>query len=117
MNIDLYKTKLEAEKALLEKELLTVGRRNPDNPADWQATPAVMDILKADENEKADTIEEFETNTAILKQLEIRYNNVKDALERIAKGTYGKCSVCDKEIEADRLEANPAATTCKIHLT
>jgi RNA polymerase-binding transcription factor DksA len=31
-------------------------------------------------------------------------------------GSYGKCEVCGKAIEADRLEANPAAPTCKEHM-
>jgi RNA polymerase-binding transcription factor DksA len=112
----IYKEKLVAELALLEKELATVGRVNPENPADWQAVPADMDTMKADENEVADTIEEFEGNTAILKQLEIRYNEVKTALERIEAGTFGTCSVCNKPIESNRLEANPAANTCKEHM-
>ncbi len=110
------KEKLETEKALLTKELETIGRINPENPGDWQAIPTKMDTLKADENEVADTIEEFESNTAILKQLEIRYNEVLSALERIAAGTFGTCAVCQKQIEEDRLDANPAAATCKEHM-
>ena len=39
-----------------------------------------------------------------------------DALERIEKGTYGICEVGNEEIEEDRLNANPAARTCKAHL-
>lgn len=110
-----FKEKLEKEKSLLEKELSSVGRINPENASDWQATPAKMDILNADENEVADSIEEFENNTAILKQLEIRFNEVKDALERIDNGTYGTCEISGEPIEIDRLEANPAARTSKKH--
>lgn len=111
-----FQEKLTTEKTLLEGELKTVGRRNPENLADWQPLPAKMDTSNADENEVADTIEEFEGNTAILKQLEIRYNEVRDALSRIESGTYGICSVCGKPIEEDRLDANPAAKTCKAHM-
>lgn len=115
--ISYFKGKLEEEVALLESELKSVGRVNPDNPADWQATPAKLDTLNADENEVADTIEEFEGNTAVLKQLEIRYNEVKEALERINNGNFGVCKIGGELIEEDRLEANPAATTCKKHIT
>ena len=115
--IEELKEKLETEKALLTKELKTVGRINPENPGDWQATPAKMDANNADENVLADTIEEFEGNTAILKQLEIRFNEVNSALERIANGKYGLCKICQKTIEEDRLEANPAAETCKEHMS
>ncbi|MFA6536398.1 MAG: TraR/DksA C4-type zinc finger protein [Candidatus Paceibacterota bacterium] len=109
------KTKLEAELATLETELNGIGQKNPNNPADWQATPGNIDADSADRNEVADTIEEFEDNTAILKDLEIRYNNVKDALARITAGTYGTCEVCKKAIDPKRLEANPSATTCIEH--
>jgi len=111
-----YKQKLEGEKKRLEKELMSVGRINPDNPKDWQPTPAEMDIMNADKNEKADAMEEFETRTAVEVELENRLNNIKSAIERIDSGTYGTCGVCGKEIEEDRLEANPAAKTCKEHI-
>ena len=37
---------------------------------------------------------------------------VRDALQRIQAGTYGKCSVCGRPIEAARLEAVPWAEYC-----
>src|SRR3989338_4751607 len=109
------KSELEKELKKLEGELRSVGRINPANPKDWEATPDKMDIMKADANEVADSIESYEGNTAILKQLEIRLNEVKGALERMKDGSYGKCDVCGKEIEMKRLEANPAASTCLEH--
>lgn len=110
------KEMLESEKALLEKELATVGRINPENPADWQPVATDMNTVNADENDVADTIEEYENNTAILKQLEIRINEVKGALERMEKGTYGICEISGEPIEIERLEANPAARTSMAHL-
>lgn len=107
---------LRTEQATLEKELKTVGRKNPSNPADWEGKPDKMDVMPADSNEVADAIESYEENTGILKQLEIRWNEVKASLERIKSGTYGVCGVCGKEIEPERLEANPAAVTCKEHM-
>ncbi len=35
---------------------------------------------------------------------------------RIEDGTYGVCTVSGEEIETERLEADPAAKTCKAHL-
>jgi len=115
-DIQHLKQKLEEEKKRLEGELGSVGRINPNNPKDWEPTPAEMDIMSADKNEKADAMEEFETRTAVEVELENRLNNIKSALERIENGAYGACNVCGKEIEEDRLEANPAAKTCKEHL-
>lgn len=111
-----FKQKLEEEKKKLEEELATVGRINPSNPADWEAVEPKLNTDTAEEGETAEGIEEYEKNTAILKELEIRYNNVLEALKKIEEGKYGICEVGGEMIEEDRLEANPAATTCKLHM-
>jgi len=114
--IEYFKGKLLEEKAALEKELGKIGRINPENPKDWEALPEKEEHVKSDRNEAADSIEGYEENTAILKQLEIRFNEVIEALNRIEKGVYGVCEVSGEDIEEDRLEANPAARTCKAHI-
>ncbi|KND51512.1 MAG: TraR/DksA family transcriptional regulator [Parcubacteria bacterium C7867-007] len=111
----MYRARLEEEKTKLEKELMSVGRRNPSNPADWEPVPQEVG-QESDPADRADLISHFEDNTAILKDLEIRFNQVNAALERIDAGTYGVCTVSGEEIETDRLDADPAATTCKQHL-
>lgn len=111
-----FKSKLLDEKENLEKELATVGRRNPDNPSDWEPMPENQDALRSDASEVADKLESFEENVAIVRQFEARLAEVKDALEHIAEDTYGHCASCGAAIEEDRLEANPAARTCKSHL-
>jgi RNA polymerase-binding transcription factor DksA len=115
MDTTAYKENLEEEKAKLEEELASVGRRNPSNPSDWEAVP--QDTGKeADRNDAATLIEEFEDNTAILKELETRYNEVLAALKRIEAGTYGTCTVGGEAIEEARLAADPAAATCTAHM-
>jgi RNA polymerase-binding transcription factor DksA len=117
IDYDHFKDKLEREKALVEKELEKVGRRNPDNLSDWEATPpSDRDSSQADENTVADAIEEYEDNVAIVNTLETRYKDIKSGLDKIKHGVYGICQVCQKEIESDRLEANPSARTCKEHM-
>lgn len=112
-----FKTKLEAELALVETELRDVGQKNPNTKGDWEATPPKeFETDNADENETADKIEEYEENAAVLKELETKYNDIKSALDKIVGGTYGICEVSGEPIEADRLEANPAARTCKNHM-
>ena len=117
MKIDKYKKKLEEELVILEGELEGIGIKNPANPSDWVAVQPEENISPADENEVADTIDDYEINTAILKDLEIRYNNVKLALDKIEKGNYGMCEINNHPISEDRLEANPAARTCKEHMS
>lgn len=111
-----FKEKLEKELNVLTEELQKIARINPSNPADWEPIPAEMDTLETDKNEVADRIEAFEKNTAIVKELEIRYNNVKEALQKIEDGKYGICEDTGEQIPVKRLEANPAAKTCAEHL-
>ena len=111
-----FKEMLLKELSVLESELATIGRKNPDNPTDWETIRKVDGIDTAEEGEVAEGIEEYENNNAVLAQLEIRLNDVKNALAKIEKGTYGVCEVCGGEIENDRLEANPSAKTCKKHM-
>jgi RNA polymerase-binding transcription factor DksA len=116
MDTNKHREALVAEKAKLETELATVGRRNPQNPQDWDAIPGQHDDDRSDENDNADALNELVNDEAIVRQLETQLAEVEAALGRIDAGTYGKCEVSGEEIEADRLEANPAARTCKVHM-
>ncbi len=111
-----FKILLEIEKEKIEKELATVGRKNPDHTGDWEAVEPEDGRDRADETEVADGIESYENNSAILSELEIRHAEIDTALEKIETGTYGICETGGEEIEEDRLEANPAAKTCKLHM-
>ena len=108
-DLEYFKGKLLEEKEKLESELQTVGRINPDNPKDWEAVPSEINAREVDPNKRADNIEEYENNTAILKQLETQLLDVNDALKRIEDGTYGKDTETGDDIPRGRLEANPAA--------
>lgn len=118
MNKDInhYNDLLVKELSVLEEELKTVGRKNPNNQADWEAVEGDVVTDTAEEGDVAKGIQEYENNNGILNQLEIRLNEVKSAIAKIEDGTYGVCSVCGEKIENDRLDANPAATTCKTHM-
>jgi RNA polymerase-binding transcription factor DksA len=116
IDVEHFRQKLETEKDSLEEQLSQVGRKDPDNPSNWEAKPNERDVSQADENTVADGIEEFEENNAIVNTLETRLKDVRSGLDKIKHGVYGTCQVCKKEIEADRLEANPAARTCKEHM-
>jgi len=115
-NTEHHKKQLEKELKNLERDLKTLGRLNPENSKDWEATPPEKVANIAEKEEIAEQTEAYESNTAVLKELEIKYNEVKEALARTNNGTFGYCTVCKKEIEEDRLEANPGAKTCKKHM-
>lgn len=123
MKIDLnhFKKLLEAEKNKLEDELKGTSIKNPKDNRDWQAVYPEMnqaEKIEADPLDTADNIEDYQERYDLNDVLEKRLNNVKDALKAIQNGTYGKCMVDGKEhnIEEERLNANPAATTCISHL-
>lgn len=117
INTQNLKERLEEEKKKLESELGGIAQKNPDNPSAWQPVATESNASEADENLLADNIESLEENTAITNSLEARYGDVKISLDKINSGTFGLCEICNKEIEADRLEANPAARTCMEHIT
>lgn len=109
-----WQEKLGAEKADLESQLSKVGRVNPQNKNDWEVKP-----LGGEEtvfrDEVADELEEMDERKEIERGLEERLKQVREALERIARGKFGICEVGGEPIEEDRLESNPAARTCKAH--
>ncbi len=115
-DIQYFKDKLEKERRILEDELETVGHKNSGKTAAWEATSGTMEVDTADDNEVADKLEELEENELILGQLEKQLTEVKAAIERIEKNTYGICEVSGEQIEKERLEANPSARTCIAHM-
>lgn len=79
-----------------------------------QAREQVVDVARdaaddsvADEGESED-LSEAELGAAVLRQ-------VRDALQRIEDGTYGRCLVDGQPIELDRLDAVPWAAYCRRH--
>lgn len=107
-----FKQKLEEELKVTTEELKTIARINPSNPNDWEPIPAEMDTLESDKNEVSDRIAEFDKNIALVKDLEARFNNIKDALKKIEDGAYGVCEDTGEQIPLARLEVLPSARTC-----
>lgn len=112
-NTNIYKSKLEEEKKLLELELNELGR--VDKTGDWEATPDTetnnQDV--PDEGDMAERAEDYEERSSKLNLLETRLSDINKALTKLGSEDYGICENCEHEIEEDRLEVNPAAKTCK----
>jgi len=109
------KEKLEAERDILLEELRGMGKLNTDTD-EWDATPEEIDAPQADQNDMADRFEDFEARSSLIKTLGSRLNTILKALKGLNRESFGKCEVCKKYIEMDRLAVNPAAQTCKQHL-
>ncbi len=109
------KEKLERERDMLLEELGDMGKLDSET-GEWQATPEEISSPQSDENDKADRFEDFESRSSMIKTLAPRLNVILKALKGINRESFGKCEVCKKDIESARLDANPAARTCKKHL-
>ena len=118
MNTDKYKKLLEEEKKKLESELSSVAEQNPADKEDWTPTPPTDIGHEADPIDQADEIEEYDERIGIEKPLEEQLHKVTAALAAIAAGTYGTCTIGGKShtIEVERLETNPSADTCILHM-
>jgi RNA polymerase-binding transcription factor DksA len=104
--------KLEAERKSLLEQLRSASGRTPDEPDNRTATfPQYGDSPEENATEVAD----YTSNLSVEKQLENSLRSIEATLDRIAKKTYGRCSVCQEEIDADRLIAMPTAETCRTH--
>ncbi len=109
------KEKLEKERDILLEQIQDIGKLNPETN-EWEATPEELPSRESDQNDMADRFEDFEERSTMIKVLESRLNSILSALKGINRESFGKCEVCKKDIEMDRMEANPAAKTCKKHL-
>ena len=111
MNTDTshFKSALESEKKKIEAELEKLTNKTLDavQPETGEDT--------ADREDVAEAIETYENNDSVVVTLRTQLNEVDRALEKIAAGAFGTCEVGGEEIEAARLEANPAARTCIQH--
>jgi RNA polymerase-binding transcription factor DksA len=108
---NLYKELLEKEEDRLIESMSFLGHMSNDATGEWTVDISKPEDIREFDNE-SDRMEEAATNESILETLEERLKEVRNALAKIEKGDYGKCEICQKEIEEDKLKANPATTKC-----
>lgn len=107
MELPQYKQKLlDLERDLVARTErdMKLGREQND-----ESVPDVGDAGRAEEDASAD-FNEAERDSTILQE-------VRDALLRIAVGTFGMCAVDGEPIETKRLEASPWVRYCLKHQT
>lgn len=106
------KTALEKEKKMLTEELRTIAHPDKKVKGDWDAD---YQNLGEGWDENAQEVTEYATRLPLEHELEVRLQEVNDALEKITKSTYGICEKCGQAIDIERLRANPSARTCVNH--
>ena len=98
--IESQKRSIEKDLARLEddvkrgRKFSDIGSTNEDNALEFEA---------------------FEENLALSKNAIREVKELRRALKKIEKGTYGICQKCGRTIERGRLKAYPAAAFCATH--
>lgn len=107
--LDELKALLLKEKEDLEENLERIAKPVNKEKGDYETN---FEEIGADREDNTTEVEEYTDNLPVEITLEKKLQEVLDALERIEKGTYGFCENCQKEIDIERLRANPSAKTC-----
>lgn len=107
--VEEFKSQLLAEKEKLEKSLSRIAKPLDPEEGDYEAT---FEEIGSDKEDNATEVDQYTGNASVEAALEKNLQEVLDALERIENGGYGICENCQKEIDIERLRANPAARTC-----
>lgn len=113
-NLQKLKEALKKSKENLEKELSSFAKKNRKSAGDWEAKYPHFNGGSGGQKleEAADEVEEYITLLPIEYSLESKLQATNSALEKIEKGSYGKCEKCKKNIELERLNACPEAKNC-----
>lgn len=106
--LDEMRSLLESEQEKLEKELAKFAHKNPQDDEDFEADfPEYGD----EEDDNAHEVEQYTVNKPLEIVLEKKLRDVKKALERMGKGTYGMCKYTGKPIDERRLRARPTSSS------
>lgn len=102
----------------LKKELMEMEERLTETEEETEVTKTAQEDvgeLSMYDNHPADMgteLYEREKDMALNTHAEGELEKVQNALQAIEDGTYGKCEVCGKDIQPERLEAIPYTTVC-----
>lgn len=108
-----FKAKLYKDKEQIEQHIANnnhFGMR--ENFHDYVGEISTYDNHPAD---TASELFERQKDLALDDHFTEELNDINEALKAIDQGTYGKCTVCGKEIPLERLEALHQTTTCIEH--
>lgn len=108
--INQIKKELLSEKERIEAELKKFTHPDEYVGDNYEAT---FPEYGAKNDDNAQEVSAFSSNLALEKRLEFSLDATQKALDKIKKGKFGICELCENEIDAARLKAFPAATTCK----
>lgn len=98
-----FKNILLKQQKQVEKEIKEIEKDDPAKEVLIESSEPGTDSYIADAHTRI---------MALVETLKKMNNNIQEALQKIGKGTYGKCEKCGKKIEIGRLMAMPTAQYC-----
>ncbi len=104
-----YKQKLLELKNELEIQKETISNRSMDSLRDSVGELSTIDNHPADLGSET---YERQKDLGLKDNVNVLLTKINHALDRIKNKSYGRCEICDKPIDEDRLEAVPYATLC-----
>lgn len=99
--LEAIKNELEDEKALLEVRIDAL-EKGEDFGSD-------VDSLE----EETDESEAWENQSSASQELRQRLADIDLALQKIDKGTYGKCEECGEDLGAEMMQVNSTSRLCR----
>ena len=108
--LEQLKKKLEDDEQRLLTELATITGGEDGEEGDARQLHFPQYGAKDDEN--AAEVATFSDSLSLQRKIEESLADVRGALARIEKGTYGICRYCAKPIDERRLLARPESSAC-----
>ena len=112
MDPDRARQLLDGELAALDDRLRAAEESRAEASADTLGQEGALGQHPGDYGTEVNTTMEAEMSVDTIAEQRRR---VQDAMERLDGGVYGRCAVCDREIDDERLEARPEVRTCREH--
>ena len=106
---------MTSPRALLENERRVALDRLARLRSDFDGMVAASrDSNADDEHDPEGATIAFERSQvdSLARQTEQRLVEIEAALDRLAKGSYGICERCGRQVPDERLQARPTARTC-----
>ncbi len=96
-------------KAIIEKSIQQIIK--DINDLQVQCQPLELDCC-LDTLAQVEAMQDQSVSQELLRQFEIRLNELKATLQRIDTKGFGLCAVCDEAINFERLKLVPQSTIC-----
>lgn len=109
MKTHLSSAELDDAKRRLEAQLSAATEQR-----DGLESTALAPTGDPDNQQSDESVEDsaFDRDREVLRVEDELVDEVRDALDRVAAGTYGVCEDCERPIEKERLALVPQAATC-----